>query len=329
METKSKKLLISTVAISLFMLSMFLMPITLASGSPYITVGPSPAVPGSAYGEIVNGYNFPAGATVNIYMDAVDGYHLLGSVVTRPDGSFTFSFVMQSNYPGSHTIIAVGEYAPYPHYTASFTLRYTNPLDQRLIDLVSSATSTLENDITNAKKALENDITSAQNTLAGDISTATSILAGDIASATSILAGDINSAQSNLESWMTSNIQNHALVVQASVEPQRSGTTDSVWLNIQVNYARDGTAVTLLSPLYSNFHVTVISYADSNPWSVAQDGQGNLYVNPMGYGTYAFLLTPSSDTSSLQFVTVRVEVSFVSSGITYSGSTLATITCLP
>ncbi|MCP8308215.1 MAG: hypothetical protein H3Z54_05905 [archaeon] len=125
------KKITSIAIISLFILSAFT-TVPLSFALPYISVYPSSVRPGDTVR--VSGYYFPAYKNVDIYIDFQDDYHKLGRVVTRSDGSFTFTFTMQSSKPGTHTIIAVN---PPATYTAVLTLQYTNPLDQRLIDLIN------------------------------------------------------------------------------------------------------------------------------------------------------------------------------------------------
>jgi hypothetical protein len=332
METKSKKIMISVAAISMFILLTFLAPITLASGGPYLTVFPSAVVPGGVVRVI--GYGFPSGVTVYIYMDDPWwSYGLLGSVVASPTGSFVFTFIMQSSTVGTHYVYACYNYYGNYDYWAAFTLQNTNPLDQRLINYMSSLYSTIYSEVSSATSTIAGDISSATSTLAGDISGAQAALAADIASSTSSIesnmAGNISSLQSSLESWMTayvtSNTKNTALVVQASESTQGSGTWDGADIWIQVNRADNGAPVTGDA---SNITVTfVYSSISGGQWAITG---GPIAEWTPGSGTYFVYVEPwSHTTSSGIYAVFRIDVTAVISGVTYRGSTLATVIAVP
>ncbi|MCP8318682.1 MAG: hypothetical protein L6N95_02485 [Candidatus Methylarchaceae archaeon HK01B] len=132
----SSKRNLSIGIISILILSAFTtatVPMTSAISDPYIIVYPSSVSPGQTV--YVRGYHFEPGNIVDIYYDVVDEYHHLGSEVVNWYGRFYFSFEMEEGYPGTCTIIAVN---PPDTYTEDIELSYTNPLDQRLVDLIGS-----------------------------------------------------------------------------------------------------------------------------------------------------------------------------------------------
>ncbi|MCP8312342.1 MAG: hypothetical protein L6M37_05270, partial [Candidatus Methylarchaceae archaeon HK02M1] len=138
----SSKRNLSIGIISILILSAFTtatVPMTSAISDPYIIVYPSSVSPGQTV--YVRGYHFEPGNTVDIYCDVVDEYHHLGSAHVNWYGRFYFSFKMEEGYPGTCTIIAVN---PPDAYTAEIELSYTNPLDQRLVDLIGSQSIDIE-----------------------------------------------------------------------------------------------------------------------------------------------------------------------------------------
>jgi len=109
---------------------------------PSLAVSPSQVTPGQKVQ--VRGTNFPRGP-VSIYLDNEDPYHYLGSV-SAPDSSGVISldFTMPPSYPGTHTVLAIVPKAA--GASAEFTLVYTDPLDERLIDLWKDLESKLWSD---------------------------------------------------------------------------------------------------------------------------------------------------------------------------------------
>ncbi|MCP8306321.1 MAG: hypothetical protein H3Z49_04350 [archaeon] len=131
-------------------------------------------------------------------------------------GRFYFSFVMQEGYPGICTIIAVN---PPETYTADIELRYTNPLDQRLVDIINGLSAgvgdiggTLD-DIWSAVDTMEADLLSWMTTnLKTNIDKIWSLTGNthgwsNLASALDDIKGEINDIWGkvdDLDSWFGS-----------------------------------------------------------------------------------------------------------------------------
>ncbi|MCP8318691.1 MAG: hypothetical protein L6N95_02540, partial [Candidatus Methylarchaceae archaeon HK01B] len=222
---------LSITIISILILSAFTTataPITSAIGDPYITVYPSSVKPGQTV--YVRGYNFERGETVEIYCDIIDEYHHLGSADVNWYGRFYFSFVMQESYPGTCNIIAVTN--PDGTYSEDIELSYTNPLDQRLVDLIGSQSIDIEakldtilerigtpgsaplDTVFNALSAiydeLTTDIANTGRTGWTDLASALDDIKGEIVTIDGIVDsiwGAVDTMEADLESWMTTNLK--------------------------------------------------------------------------------------------------------------------------
>jgi hypothetical protein len=355
MITKKEKVMISTAAISLFILSMFLVPMTSASTpDPVITVSPFKVTIGKTVQ--VTGAGFPSLVTVDICIDTTDEAHYLGSAVTTSVGSFHFSFVMQPNYPGIHWIYAIGEYDGGPEFSGDFLLTSTNPLDQRLVDMYidlenkldttlnrlgsapGGSTGSIWGDINRTYTYLTGTINPAVVSISNRLGTApggsTGTIWGDIDRIWSLLSAtwvylvntikpelnQINTTVSGLEPWMTAHIKNNtALVVQASEPTQIYGTYDTTYIIIQVSRADNGASVTGAAKnitVFNNFDT------DTNTWNVGP-------VIELGGGCYYVSVAPSSFTtydgeSAVFWIDVVTKIGTT----TYQGCTLATVTCI-
>ncbi len=182
---------LSITIISILILSAFTtatVPMTSAISDPYIIVYPSSVSPGQTV--YVRGYNFESGETVEIYCDVVDEYHHLGSATVNWFGRFYFSFVMQESYPGICNIIAVTN--PDGTYSEDIELSYTNPLDQRLVNLIGSQSI---------------DIEAKLDTILERIGTPGSAPLDTVFNALSAIYGAVDTMEADLESWMTTNLK--------------------------------------------------------------------------------------------------------------------------
>ena len=136
----NKKLSIVTISIIIFS-AFATVPLLLALqpgpgfDEPKITVNPSSVNPGQMV--TIMGSNFNPLSMIKIQLYTADIYDHLGSVVANSEGRFSFSFRMQDGYPGNHTVYADGGGIE-NDAIAVIELQYTNPIDQRLVDLIIS-----------------------------------------------------------------------------------------------------------------------------------------------------------------------------------------------
>jgi hypothetical protein len=246
----------------------------------------------------------------------VDSIHLLGNT-TIPSyaNSFSFFFTMQPSYAGTHKIIAYGQYAPHPEYSATFTLTSTNPLDQRLVDVINNG---INNGINKIYTYLTGTITTDLNTISSGVSAIYTYLTGTIKPE----LNQINTTLSGLEPWMTANIKSTALVVQTSQVTQWYGTMNSTNITIEVSRADNGQAVSTAEiGVYFVYDSCRTTSFNGNYWFVGP-------VVEVGTGTYNVLVTPGSFTTvDGESATFSIYAYASIAGRGYNGCTLATVSC--
>ncbi len=203
---------------------------------------------------------------------------------------------LQSCAVSSGFIYCVAGTTPSGVTNAVFYDAISSTLDQNLATIQNSITL-----IQTTLGSIQASITSSQTAITTAISNSQTAIINAITSSQTAIINAIIASHTTLQ-------------VHASSPTQTIGTTSSSTVHIQVSRGDSGVAVT-----GATVSATFISATTGGTWTIGA-------ITDLGGGTYSIVVTPASATSAGGTAVFRIATTVTISGVTYNGSTLATVT---
>jgi hypothetical protein len=200
---KNRKILYLALIITFIFSTIFAIIPSIYAKTPNITIDNDIVHAGD--NVVVKGFEFPSSQLVFIFINSTDPQHYLGSTETSNGGNFIFNFVMQPNYPGNYTIIAICNSI---EKEAQFTLARTYPVDDRIkddlieiLDMIKEAQAAIIDDVELKAAWVLGNLTEAEMTLTTAIDGTETAIIDDVELKAAWVLGNLTEAETAFTTW--------------------------------------------------------------------------------------------------------------------------------